>query len=36
MHALMNDSKLQIIQSYEQGLAPPVGSDKQGPTVLLK
>ena len=32
MHALMDDSKLQIIQSYEQGLGP-TGSDKQGPTV---
>ena len=33
MHALMDDAKLRIIQSYEQGLAP-AGSDKRGPTVL--
>ena len=33
MHALMDDSKLRIIQSYEQGLAP-TGSDKQGLTVI--
>ena len=32
MHALMDDSKLRIIQSYEQGLAP-AGSDKRGPAV---
>ena len=31
----MPDSKLQIIQSYEQGSVP-TGSDKQGPTVVLK
>ena len=33
MHAaLMDNSKLWIIQSYEQGLGP-TSSDKQGPTV---
>jgi len=32
MCGLMADSKLRIIQSYEQGLVP-MGSDKQGPTV---
>ena len=31
----MDDSKLRIIQRYEQGLAP-AGSDKRGPTVTLK
>ena len=30
----MDDSKLRIIQSYEQGLAP-AGSDKRGPTVTV-
>jgi len=34
MHGLMADSKLRIIQSYEQGLVP-TGSDKRGPTVHL-
>jgi len=33
MHGLMADSKLRIIQSYEQGLVP-TGTDKRGPTVL--
>ena len=32
MHVLMYDSKLRIIQSYEQVLGP-MGSDKRGPTV---
>ena len=35
MHALMDDSKLQIIQSYEQGLVP-AGLDKRGPTVCIR
>jgi len=33
MQALMADSKLWIILSYEQGSVP-TGSDKRGPTVL--
>jgi len=35
MRGLMADSKLRIIQSYEQGLFP-TGLDKRGPTVYLK
>jgi len=34
MHVLMYDSKLWIIQSYEQVLGP-MGSDKRGPTVYV-
>jgi len=33
MHGLVADSKLRIIQSYEQGLVT-TGLDKRGPTVL--
>ena len=35
MHALIDDSKLRIIQTYEQGLAP-VDSDKRDPNVTSK
>jgi len=33
MHGLMADSKLRIIQNYEQGMVQ-TGSDKRGPTVI--